>query len=372
MWVDEVTTSSDMITEEAVRESATSIVPQGSVLCVVRSGILARRFPVSITRRDVAINQDLKALLPSKIIDPNYLFYFMRAAETIVLASVTTGATVHRVSTDFLKGLEIPVPPLEEQRRIVAALHEAFAAIAIATANAEKNLANARELFGSIVADKMVGSGQSVAKARYPTKKLGDLCHIARGGSPRPIQSYLTNAPDGINWIKISDATASDKYIEFTKQKIRPEGLKKSRLVKPGDFLLSNSMSFGRPYIMKTTGCIHDGWLVLSDKSGLFDRDYLYHFLGSDAAYCQFDDLAAGSTVRNLNSDLVKTVEVPLPPLEEQRQIVAELDLASSNTSSLAATYSDKLFKLTAFKQSLLHRAFTGEPTAISRTPVPA
>ena len=88
--------------------------------------------------------------------------------------------------------------------------------------------------------------------------KLGELCHIARGGSPRPIQDYITSDPDGINWVKISDATASEKYIEHTKQKIRPEGLNKSRRVNPGDFILSNSMSFGRPYIMKTTGAIHD------------------------------------------------------------------------------------------------------------------
>lgn len=171
----------------------------------------------------------------------------------------------------------------------------------------------------------------------YPTKRLGELCHIARGGSPRPIQSYLTDAPDGLNWIKISDATASDKYIEFTKEKIRPEGLKKSRLVKPGDFILSNSMSFGRPYIMKTTGCIHDGWLVLSDKCGLFDQDYLYHFLGSDAAYRQFDKLAAGSTVRNLNSELVKTVDVPLPSLDDQRRIVAVLDKAFAAITAATA-----------------------------------
>jgi type I restriction enzyme S subunit len=171
----------------------------------------------------------------------------------------------------------------------------------------------------------------------YRTEKLGNLCHIARGGSPRPIQDYLTSDADGINWVKISDATASGKFIEITKEKIRPEGVKRSRLVKPGDFVLSNSMSFGRPYIMKTTGCIHDGWLVLSDKCGLFDQDYLYHFLGSDAAYRQFDGLAAGSTVRNLNSDLVKTVDVPLPSLDEQRRIVAVLDEAFAAIATATA-----------------------------------
>ena len=191
-------------------------------------------------------------------------------------------------------------------------------------------------------------------KAAYQTRKLGDLCHIARGGSPRPIQDYLTDAPDGINWVKISDATASDKYIEYTKEKIRPQGLKKSRLVKPGDFILSNSMSFGRPYIMKTTGCIHDGWLVLSDKCGLFDPDFLYHFLGSDAAYRQFDGLAAGSTVRNLNSDLVKTVDVPIPPLDEQRRIVAVLDKAFAGIATATANAQKNLTNARALFESYL------------------
>jgi type I restriction enzyme S subunit len=179
----------------------------------------------------------------------------------------------------------------------------------------------------------------------WPEVTIGELCHVARGGSPRPIKKFLTHDADGINWVKIGDATAGDgRFIASTQEKIKPEGMKMSRLVKPGDFLLSNSMSFGRPYIMRTTGCIHDGWLVLTDKSNRFDPGYLYYFLSSDAAYRQFDALAAGSTVRNLNTDLVKTVKVTLPPLEEQRRIVAALDeafaaiaIASTNAGKIRA-----------------------------------
>jgi type I restriction enzyme S subunit len=165
-------------------------------------------------------------------------------------------------------------------------------------------------------------------REEWGIKTLGELCDVARGGSPRPIQKFLTKAPDGINWVKISDATASRKYIYETKERITPDGASRSRLVRDGDFILSNSMSFGRPYIMRTSGCIHDGWLVLSDKSGLFDQDYLYHFLASDIAYRQFDHFASGSTVRNLNIDSARRVKVPLPPLPEQKRIVAILDEA--------------------------------------------
>lgn len=116
-----------------------------------------------------------------------------------------------------------------------------------------------------------------------------------------------------------------------------------SRRVRPGDFLLTNSMSFGRPYIMKTDGCIHDGWLVLRDESGRLDSDYLYHFLGSDAAYRQFDALAAGSTVRNLNTDLVKGVKVVVPPLSEQQRIVAILDEAFEGIAAVERATSRNL-----------------------------
>ena len=166
---------------------------------------------------------------------------------------------------------------------------------------------------------------------------LGLACSIARGGSPRPIQSFLTQGEDGINWVKISDATASGKYIYQTSEKIKPTGAARSRLVKEGDFLLSNSMSFGRPYIMRTTGCIHDGWLVLSQYQDTFDQDFLYHLLGSPQVFGQFDRLAAGSTVRNLNIELASKVTIPVPPISEQRRIVAILDEAFEGIATAKA-----------------------------------
>ena len=158
--------------------------------------------------------------------------------------------------------------------------------------------------------------------------KLGDIFEIARGGSPRPIDQYITDDPNGLNWISIKDASNSSKYIYKTEKKIKPEGLHKTRLVHPNDFLLTNSMSFGRPYIMKTTGCIHDGWLVLSADKTKVDTDYFYHLLGSDFMYRKFTGLAAGAVVKNLNTELVKSVSVPLPPLAEQRRIASILDQA--------------------------------------------
>ncbi|EKO3780987.1 restriction endonuclease subunit S [Vibrio metschnikovii] len=162
----------------------------------------------------------------------------------------------------------------------------------------------------------------------WPTVKLEDVFEIVRGGSPRPIDQYITEESDGLNWISIKDASNSGKYITKTKLKIKKEGLSKSRLVKPGDFLLTNSMSFGRPYIMKTSGCIHDGWLALTGDPEKVDADFFYYLLGSNLLKSKFAALAKGAVVKNLNINLVKGVQILLPPLETQKQIAAVLEKA--------------------------------------------
>ena len=159
--------------------------------------------------------------------------------------------------------------------------------------------------------------------------KLGEVCTIERGGSPRPIDDFITTDENGINWIKIGDADES-MYITKTAQRIKPEGMKKSRYVKPGDFLLSNSMSFGRPYILKIDGCIHDGWLVLRDENNVFDKKFLYYYLSVPITYKKFKSMAVGGVVNNLNSDMVRKVRVPMPSQEEQHQISDRLDRVSN------------------------------------------
>ena len=156
--------------------------------------------------------------------------------------------------------------------------------------------------------------------------ELGSVNEIARGGSPRPIKDYLTDAANGINWIKIGDTKKDGKYIDSVKEKIIPEGVKKSRMVHKGDFLLTNSMSFGRPYILNVDGCIHDGWLVISPLGKVYTSDFLYYLLSSSFAFEQFTNVASGGVVTNLNSDKVASTKFPLPPYEEQKRIVLEIE----------------------------------------------
>lgn len=194
-------------------------------------------------------------------------------------------------------------------------------------------------------------------KENWTYKKLGEVAAIERGGSPRPIQDYLTDSDNGLNWIKIGDAIEGSKYITNTKEKIKPEGLKKTRFVHKGDLILSNSMSFGRPYILAIDGCIHDGWLVLHDVKFIFDKSFLYYYLGSPSIYAEFKRLAVGGVVNNLNSELVRKVAVPLPPLSEQQSIVRELDLLNN----LIAKKRAQVAEYDQLQQSLFYTMF-GDP----------
>ncbi|WP_312394344.1 restriction endonuclease subunit S [Chryseobacterium sp.] len=156
--------------------------------------------------------------------------------------------------------------------------------------------------------------------------RLGEFNNIARGGSPRPIKDFLTESEDGVNWIKIGDTEKGGKYIYATREKITKEGIKHSRFVNVDDFLLTNSMSFGRPYILKTDGCIHDGWLVINVQKKLLDVDFMYYLLSSDFMYTQFYNSAVGSTVKNLKTETVQQIPFPLPPINEQKRIIKKME----------------------------------------------
>lgn len=285
-----------------------------------------------------------------------YLNYLLASpASQRQFADFTCGTSIPTFSQERLANLLCAIPPLEEQKRIVAKLDEIFSELDKVEGN-QNNLVDIQDKLQSkilklAIQGKLVEQrpeeGTAIELLKKSNKyydilmktdapfnipenwewiKLGNVMDIERGGSPRPIKSYITNDSNGINWIKIGDVDKGGKYICSTAQKIKPEGEKKSRKVYPGDFLLTNSMSFGRPYISKIEGCIHDGWLLLRNKYNVFDLDYLYLLLSSSFAYEQFSQKASGATVDNLNKDKVFNLSIPLPPLKEQKRIVEKVN----------------------------------------------
>lgn len=198
----------------------------------------------------------------------------------------------------------------------------------------------------------------------WQEKTINDVCIVERGSSPRPIKNFITSDDSGVNWIKIGDC--SGKYVTNTAQKITIEGAKKSRAVKVGDFIISNSMSYGKPYILKIDGFIHDGWFVLKLDKNLVNTDYFYHLLSSNYVREQYDALATGAIVQNISSDLIKKVKFLLPPLPEQERIVAKLDKAFEAIDKVKANAEQNLTNAKELFESTLNNwmnKFEKQPT---------
>ena len=261
------------------------------------------------------------------------------------------------IDIEGMKTIFIPWTNLAEQRRIGAFFDRLDSLITLHQRKYDKLCVLKKSML-----DKMFPKGGSL----YPEirfagftdpweqRKLSELVEIERGGSPRPIERYITDDPCGLNWVKIGDAPELGRYITQTTEKIKPEGLAKTRQVYPGDLVLSNSMSFGRPYIMAIKGCIHDGWLLIRDAQKHFDPIFLCHMLGAPQMLNQYRMFAAGSTVNNLNKELVGKAIVSLPSKDEQREIGIVLD----RLDSLITLHQRKLELLRNIKKSMLDKMF--------------
>ena len=259
---------------------------------------------------------------------------------------------------DFFAG-DLAVPPEEEQRKISEILSACDRGIALK----QELVRELQRLKKTCLAKLFPRNGSKVPELRFPgftapweERKFSDLVLIERGGSPRPIDDYITDAPDGLNWVKIGDAPEQGRYITKTAEKIKPEGLAKTRQVQPGDLILSNSMSFGKPYIMGINGCIHDGWLLIRDTQSRFDLKFLCHMLGTDQMLDQYRMFAAGSTVNNLNKELVGNTTVSLPSIEEQRAIGEYLE----SIDNLITLHQRELEEEQRKKKALMQLLLTG------------
>lgn len=260
------------------------------------------------------------------------------------------------ISDRVVREFKIPVPPLVIQLEIAAILDTVQGLKAELEAELE-----GRTRQYAFYRDQLLTLREAEGIRWVP---MGELTTIARGASPRPIQAFLTEAEDGVPWIKIGDVPASGKFITNTAQRLTAAGAKKSRRIYPGDFVLSNSMSFGRPYIAKIEGCIHDGWLSISHFEESFIPDFLYHLLRSSTIQLEFARRAGSGTVQNLNADIVKSVMIPVPSLEEQERIVRILDKFDALVNDLAVGLPAEIAARRKQYEYYRHKLLTFEETA--------
>ena len=356
----------EYITQRALEETSVRLNPKGSVLIAMYGATIGK---IGILSFPATTNQACCACYEYSI-NQMFLFYFLLANRENFIAMGGGGAQPN-ISKEKIISTNMPLPPLKEQERIVAEIERWLSFVDIVEkekSDLQSTICLAKSkildlaIHGKLVpqdpndepasellkrinpkAEIITDNGHYQKNKRFEIPntwelcKLGTISKIARGGSPRPIKDYLTNDANGINWIKIGDTTKEGKYINSVKEKIRPEGVKKSRMVHKGDILLTNSMSFGRPYILNVDGCIHDGWLVISPIGEAYTSDFLYYLLSSSFAYEQFTNVASGGVVTNLNSDKVADTIFPLPPLAEQKRIVSKIEFIFTQMDTIEA-----------------------------------
>ncbi|MGK0719503.1 restriction endonuclease subunit S [Streptococcus uberis] len=259
-------------------------------------------------------------------LNTKFLYYYLTNNLTLI-STFYRGSGIKHPNMLKVLSLKIPIPPLEIQEEIVKILDKFTDYVTELTT--ELTL---RQKQYNYYRDKLFTfEGEEVE-----WKTLGEIATIQRGASPRPISKFLTDNEDGVPWIKIGDTNVNSKFVENTNQKITKEGAKKSRLLKKGDFILSNSMSFGRPYILKIDGAIHDGWASISDFEDFVISDYLYHYLVLNKTQQYWASKINSGSVSNLNSEIIKSLNVPIPSFEVQLKIVKFLDYFNELTSNLS------------------------------------
>lgn len=279
-------------------------------------------------------------LSPKGGLDGKYLYYFCRSYD---FDQHNRGTTIPSLVKSDLIGIEIPLPPLEEQRRIVAVLDEAFAAIATATANAEKNLANARELLIGHLNNQLSGR-QSEPWVRVPLGDIGEVLDRFRKpvtkSDRRPGEYPYYGATGIVDWI--DDYIFDEPLVLLGEDGAKWGPGERSAFSASGKYWVNNHAHIMRP----NRKVVSDDWLIY---------------------YLNMTDLmpyVTGVTVPKLNQERMRSIPISLPPLEQQHKLVAKMDALSNEVVELTALKNSKLARLTALKQSLLHRAFTGELTA--------
>ena len=339
------------ITEEGLANSSAKWIEKNAVIVAMYGATAAK---VGIAKIPLTTNQACCNIeVDEDIANYRYVYHWL-TYNYEALKSMGQGSQSN-INAGMIKTFKIPVPSLEIQSRIVQVLdnfdtvcHDLNIGLPKEVELRQKQYEYFREKLLTFVAEGEYTESRVEEWDNSAIIKLlqwvfgpirvefGAMAKIVRGASPRPISKFITESDQGVPWIKIGDVEKDSKYVTKTKERISQTGSEKSRLVHKGDFIMSNSMSFGRPYILNIDGCIHDGWLSMNGFDDVCLPDYLYHYLLTNTMQYMMRKNASNGTVQNLNADIVRQLIIILPPLSIQSQIVSILDKLDTLTNSLS------------------------------------
>jgi type I restriction enzyme S subunit len=345
--------------EDGLSEAGAKVartVPPNSILvsCIGNLG------KIGLTTVSVAFNQQINAIVPddAKAL-PEFMFYqTLSPSFKEQLEALASGTTVPIVNKSKFNSIEIVLPPLPEQQRIVGILDEAFDGIATAKANAEKNLQNARALFESHLQSVFTRRGEGWVDAA-----LGDVCAFVRGpfgGSLRKSEFVAQGYAVYEQQHAICDQFDAVRYFideaKFTE-------MRRFELL-PDDLIMSCSGTMGRVAIVPKhlkRGIINQALLKLTPTAKILSA-FLKAWMESEAFQEALKEYSGGAAIQNVASvKILKEIGVPLPSIKEQGRVIEKLDDFREETQRLESVYQRKLAALEALKKSLLHRAFTGQ-----------
>ncbi len=349
----EITEAKNFITEVGLKNSAAKLFPANSVLIAMYGATAGQ---VGILRFESATNQAVCAILPNPRFVPEYLFYvFLHLKENLI--ATATGNAQPNISQIKIKSTVIPIPPLDEQRRIVAVLDKAFAGISTATANVQKNLINARALFEHGLSDSFQNDDAAVS--------LGSIAKFVRGPFGGSLKKNIFQ-PSGFAIYEQQHAI----YDQFSEIRYFVGKEKFDEMVRfqihAGDILMSCSGTIGRVALVPEgarPGIINQALLKLSPSNKVFG-EYLLWYMRSHMFREQIAARSGGAALQNVASVAVlKEITFPLPEPSDQLKIVSRIKNLKASTDTLMGLIESKLAALTELKQSLLQKAFAGELT---------
>jgi type I restriction enzyme, S subunit len=303
---------------------------------------------VNIANQESCIGRGLAAIRTNQgIIDYKYLYYYLCFKKNVI-QDMGTGSTFKAISKKDLEDIDVILFNLETQKKIVETLEVSREIIKKRRAQITALASLTQSVFLESFGDPIIN------KKNWKVKKLGELCDVVRGGSPRPIDKYLGGT---VPWIKIGDATLGDSiYLNSTKEKIKEEGIKKSRLVQPGSLIFANcGVSLGFARIITFEGCIHDGWLAFNNIKIEINKIFLLKLLNFYTGY--FRKTAPDGTQPNLNTSIMKEFGVIIPPIESQKKFAEKVLKLEEKKLLLEKS----LIQLENNFNSLMNRAFNGE-----------
>lgn len=354
MKVERLADAEDHVSAAAIEESSTNLVPDGAVLVVTRSGILRHTLPVAVTERAVALNQDLKALVPAGGVEASYVAWAIRASATAILRECSkAGTTVSNIETSRLLAFAIPVAPLAEQRRIVRAIEEHLSRLEAACGSltrVQRRLERWR--FATLAA---------LTQHPAPRCRIGDVARVGSGATPkRDRREYWTGGD--VPWVMSGQLTRpfvtepaaliTQKALRETSCRVWPKG---TLLVA----LYGEGKTRGHCSELLIDAATNQACAAIQIHDSDIDRDFVKLYF--NASYQANRSLSAGGVQPNLSLGLIKDMTFPCPPVTEQRAIVARIEEDLAHADHLGLAVAEALAESAGLRGSILARAFRGE-----------